>query len=337
MLPGRCPQPDYAHVVDLSTNDPITVVDAHHDRSPAVPLGAHSYPATARLQGEVYYAQSHPHQRPVLRLRVANSDITLATALTTSCTGGHSGFLAGDKVDFRVIRAYKTNDRNTHDAFVCAIELRLLHAGLPTAEVSDVISTLPEDGTPPHQLYATDNKAIRAMAVSARPNSILEVVRGPLIDGTLCGREFKVAMDTMADVNIISASLYKSIRPQLERYGCHLEEFPLQVGPFSPSQPGEAVLGILHDVPFEIEGVVFFLQFTVLPCKQPILMGMPFHDRHVVAINFDENTYEISPVARARGQEPHGKFTISATTQKWLMGPNGKVLDSVMYVGPTDS
>ena len=76
MLPGRCPQPDYAHVVDLSTNDPITVVDAHHDRSPAVPLGAHSYPARARLQGEVYFTQPHPQQPPVLRVRASPTRIS---------------------------------------------------------------------------------------------------------------------------------------------------------------------------------------------------------------------------------------------------------------------
>ena len=62
---------------------------------------------------------------------LANTEITLATALTSSRAGGRARFLAGDKVAFRVIRAYKTTGRDAHDAFVCAIELRLLDASKP--------------------------------------------------------------------------------------------------------------------------------------------------------------------------------------------------------------
>ena len=95
----------------------------------------------------------------MLRVRLANTDITLATALTTSRAGGSSQFHSGERVDFRVIRAYKTNGRDTHDAFVCAVELHLLDAGLPTAEVPYIISSLPEDGAPRvRQLSATEIK-----------------------------------------------------------------------------------------------------------------------------------------------------------------------------------
>ena len=66
-------------------------------------------------------------------------------------------------------------------------------------------------------------------------------------------------MDTMANVNIRDDTLYKSVRSQLERLGCHLEAFPLPVGPFSPTHPGEAVLGVLHSVPIEIQGTTLFL------------------------------------------------------------------------------
>jgi len=154
-----------------------------------------------------------------------------------------------------------------------------------------------------------------------------------MVDVKFCDRDLKVGMDTMADVNIIAATLYMSVRPHLERLGLHLEAFPLQVGPFSPNQPGEEVLGVIKDVPIEINGIVFFLEFTVLPCKQPILLGAPFHDRHVVNLDFVDRTYSISPAPKDGGREPQGVFTVPATIQKWLMGPNGQVLDSITYVG----
>ena len=86
-------------------------------------------------------------------------------------------------------------------------------------------------------------------------------------------------------------------------------------------------------MPVEIAGTMFFQEFTVLPCKQPILLGAPFHDRHVVEIKFTDRTYTISTAPVDRGQDPEGVFTVPATIQKWLMGPNGQVLDSVTYVG----
>ena len=75
------------------------------------------------------------------------------------------------------------------------------------------------------------------------------------------------------------------------------------------------------------------LRFWRLCQEQPILLGAPFHDAPVVEIKFTENTYSLSPAPLDRGQEPEGVFTVPATTQKWLMGPNGKVLDSITYVG----
>ena len=95
----------------------------------------------------------------------------------------------------------KTTRRDTHDALLCAIELRLLPECPLTADVPDVISSLPGAGTArARALSAAKVRILKAEAVSIPPDVDLEVVRGPSIEAMFCGRMYKPAMDTLVAV-----------------------------------------------------------------------------------------------------------------------------------------
>ena len=84
------------------------------------------------------------------------------------------------------------------------------------------------------------------------------------------------------------------------------------------------MLGVIGKVPLEIHGTTFYVEFVVLPCKQPVLMGEPFHARHVSKVSFHNNAYTLTDVPLHPDKSPEAAFIVPATTHvTWLMGPNG--------------
>ena len=128
--------------MDLSGNYCTShILAAAEDPSPPLLVGGHSYSPRDRVRGTLFDSGAGCYLQPVLRVRLANSDSTLAVAFPSRHRDGPSPFRAGDQVEFRVVRAYKTTGSDTHDAFPCAIELHLVCRPAPTATLLAGVET----------------------------------------------------------------------------------------------------------------------------------------------------------------------------------------------------
>ena len=94
---------------------------------------------------------------------------------------------------------------------------------------------------------------------------------------------------------MVSVSTYEAVKPALDSAGCVLHHYPIAVGGFQAAADASLGLGVLLDVPVSLspDGQDIRVDFVVIPCTAPLLLGAPFMDKYGVCLCWDTHQMDV--------------------------------------------
>jgi hypothetical protein len=93
----------------------------------------------------------------------------------------------------------------------------------------------------------------------------------------------------------MSISTYEALRPALDAIGCRLRSYPIAVGGFQTAIDANIGLGVILDVPVSLSPDVgdILVDFVVIPCTHPLLLGAPFTETYGACFYWDSHIMEL--------------------------------------------
>jgi hypothetical protein len=306
---GRRPADDNV-MVDVSHNglgfrDLTTYPRASEDGSAAIKLGSKEFGPTDELHGTVV-AGSHA---AFLSVQVAHSRFVIPILDNRrDCAYGRPTLYPGDTVAFRLMRGY-VSQFDSHRCLLLAVDLRLLEptkqdpaAMSPCVPAASCVEVRQGQRDTQAAINIMQGLVQRAALHHSQPRP-LKVVRGPGVKVSIGGKVVEAAVDTMADVSLISTELFaKQLAAPLAAAGIHLQPCNVGVNGVNPGRAG-APWGVVWDVPIHFlledgspaapaELPPLKVDILVLSSVAGFLLGGPHITSHVS--NIDNRHCELS-------------------------------------------